>query len=147
MFGRTVGPAELIFEHKMYLWRHSDLGYLKIKNYKILAPCWEFLIFAKNQEILIFRKRGQKGVAFLIFAKNQEILIFRKRGQKGAIFMKSLPKWKDWILRPYGLYMQKIGPQKPAKQLRGIFYMPILFYNTKFEFGDCGGCAQCLAGT
>ena len=96
----------------MYLWCHSGIGQIKIQNFKILAPCWEFLIFAKNQEILIFRKSGQKG----------------------AIFMKSLPKWKDWILRPYGLYMQKIRPQKPAKQLGGIFfYMPILLYNTKLS--------------
>ena len=112
MFGRTVGPAKLIFGHKMYIWCRSDIGYMKKQISQIWAPCWEFLIFAKNQEILIFRKSGQKG----------------------AIFMKSLPKWKDWILRPYGLYMQKIRPQKPAKQLGGIFfYMPILLYNTNLS--------------
>ena len=60
----TEGPVKLIFGHKMYLWCHSGKGYLKIQNSKILAPCWEFLIFAKNQEILIFRKSGKKGIIF-----------------------------------------------------------------------------------
>ena len=113
MFGRTIGPAELIFGHKMYLWCHSDLGYLKIQNSKILAPCWEFLIFAKNQEILIFRKSGQKG----------------------AVFVKSPPNKKDRILGPHGLCMQKIRIQKPSKRLAGIFfYLPILLYNTIWIF-------------
>ena len=29
MFGRTEGPAELIFGHKMYLCYRFDLGYIK----------------------------------------------------------------------------------------------------------------------
>ena len=70
---RTVGPAELIFGHKMYLWCRSGKGYIKNPNSKIQAPCWEFLIFVKNQEILIFRKSGQKGGDFYQITPEQKM--------------------------------------------------------------------------
>ena len=61
---RTVGPVELIFGHKVYLWCHSHIGYVKKRKSQIWAPCWVFPNFAKNQEILIFRKSGKKGAIF-----------------------------------------------------------------------------------
>ena len=32
---RTEGPVKLIFGHKMYLWCHSGIGHIKIKNSKM----------------------------------------------------------------------------------------------------------------
>ena len=66
-------PSFYLAPGKILLYENRPLGYIKIQNFKILAPCWEFLIFAKNQEILIFRKSGQKGQFLVNHSQSGEI--------------------------------------------------------------------------
>ena len=106
---RTVGPATVIFWHKVYLWCHSGIGHIKNPNFKILAPAGKSLFLPKIKKYWFLEKVVKRGKFLANHTQTKKIE----------------------ICDPMAHVCKKLALRTQPKKLKGHFlYLPILLYNT-----------------